>query len=160
MAGITMILYLVIAVSIDPFSTEAWSSSLRFQFFHRIGDYWNIWLLTYKKIIACFNCLKRPDWNFAFGLLCFYMLRRNELDRETKITTMVRTLNTAFHTKRRSASVRLHMDCDNVDHLARTAFSWTRDMESVQWTPYLRASALNYQLLSSSKWPHGRWHRW
>jgi hypothetical protein len=26
------------------------------------------------KIIATFNCLKRPDWNFAFGLLCYYML--------------------------------------------------------------------------------------
>jgi len=30
------------------------------------------------KVLACFNCLKRPDWNFAFGLLCYYMLRRAE----------------------------------------------------------------------------------
>ena len=79
------------------------------------------------------------------------MLRRNELDRETKITTMVSTLKTALHIKRRAASVRLHMDNHNVDHLERTAFSWTRDVESVQWTPYLRACAVNHQLLSSSK---------
>ena len=26
-------------------------------------------------ILATFNCLKRPDWNFAFGLLSYFMLK-------------------------------------------------------------------------------------
>ena len=26
-------------------------------------------------ILATFNCLKRPDWNFAFGLLSYFMVK-------------------------------------------------------------------------------------
>ena len=36
-----------------------------------IGE-WCFFLIT---ILATFNCLKRPDWNFAFGLLSYFMLK-------------------------------------------------------------------------------------
>ena len=26
-------------------------------------------------IVSSFTCLKRPDWNFAFGLMCYYMMK-------------------------------------------------------------------------------------
>ena len=29
-------------------------------------------------IISTFTCLIRPDWNFAFGLLCYYMIKTND----------------------------------------------------------------------------------
>ena len=33
---------------------------------------WWFYIIT---ILATFNCLKRPDWNFAFGLLSYFMLK-------------------------------------------------------------------------------------
>ena len=36
---------------------------------------WWFYIIT---ILAAFNCLKRPDWNFAFGLLSYYMLKSIE----------------------------------------------------------------------------------
>jgi hypothetical protein len=46
--------------------------------------------------LACFNCLKRPDWNFAFGLLSYYMLRRCDppgTSDPTKIKYLLLLLN-------------------------------------------------------------------
>ena len=50
-------------------------------------------------IIATFNCIVRSDYNFAFGLLSFYMLRtavnsdkanqKNENDSETLKTCKI-----------------------------------------------------------------------
>ena len=40
----------------------------------RLCEWW-FYIIT---ILAAFNCLKRPDWNFAFGLLSYYMLKSIE----------------------------------------------------------------------------------
>ncbi len=37
-------------------------------------------------IVSTFNCIVRSDYNFAFGLLCYYMMRTSKTDDE-KIKT-------------------------------------------------------------------------
>ena len=54
---------------------------------------WWFYIIT---ILATFNCLKRPDWNFAFGLLSYYMMKsidEQNMDESRNVKFMLIVLN-------------------------------------------------------------------
>ena len=42
--------------------------------------------------VSCFTCIVRSDYNFAMGLLCYYMIK-NAADNITKVARTVSTID-------------------------------------------------------------------
>ena len=59
----------------------------------KVACEWWFYIIT---ILATFNCLKRPDWNFAFGLLSYFMMKsidKTNIEEIGRVKIMLIVLN-------------------------------------------------------------------
>ena len=50
-------------------------------------------LFYIMTLIACFNCIIRSDYNFAFGLMGYYMIKNANIKKITRTAYTVSKLN-------------------------------------------------------------------
>ena len=104
-------------------------------------------------LVSTFTCIVRADYNFAFGLLCYYMIKtgKDVVQTARPVSPQFSYLRAAATDQRGPRDFRYRLVRDNEQRVGREALAQRERLESFRQHPLLHTAPLHPQHLPSGK---------